>query len=77
MRLKKWNRRWCIALAKKDALANLKQDVDKLEKVPSDLNSLKSTEVKLDKLATVSVDLSKLSNIVNKDVIKKDMYNTD
>ena len=67
-------------LLKKDDLANLKPEVDKLdiyklEKVPSGLNNLKSKVVKLDvdKLATVPTDLSKLSNVVKIMLLKK-MY---
>ena len=47
--------------AKKIDLANLKSDVYKLDIV---------------KLKTVPIDLSKLSNVVNKNVFKRDVYNT-
>ena len=67
--------------AKKDDLANLesevdKLDIDKLEKVPSGLCNLKSKVDKLDvdKLAPVPTDLSKLSDLVKKKVVKKDVY---
>ena len=45
--------------------------------MPSGLNSLKSKVDKLDvdKLVPVPVDLSKLSDVVIKDVVKKDVYN--
>ena len=43
-------------------LANLKLDFDKLD---------------IDKLKTVPVDLCKLSNVVNNDIVKRDVYNTD
>ena len=46
-----------LQLAKRDDLANLKSDVDKLKSVP--------------------VDLGKLRNLLNNDVVKKDVYNTD
>ena len=50
-----------------------------MKKVSSGLNSLKNKVVKLDvdKLITVPVDLIKLSNIINNDVIKNDVHNTD
>ena len=67
--------------AKKDDLANLesevdKLDIDKLEKVPSGLCNLKSKVDKLDvdKLAPVPTDLSKLSDLVKKKVVKNDVY---
>ena len=44
-------------LAKKDDLANLKLDIDKLEKLD------------IDKLSSVPTYLSKLSNVVKKDVV--------
>ena len=46
--------------ALKTNLANLKTEVDKLD---------------VGKLVTVPVDLSKLSNVVENDVVKKDVYN--
>ena len=68
--------------AKKADLANLKSNVDKLaidklKNVPSNLINLKSKVDKLDvdKLVPVFVDLSKLSDVVKKDVVKKDVYN--
>ena len=45
------------SFALKTNLANLKNEVDKLD---------------IDKLVPVPVDLSKLSNVVKKDVVKKD-----
>ena len=67
--------------AKKNDLASLKAEVDKLdfddlEKVPTGLNSLKSKADKLDvdKLVPVLVDLSKLSDEVKNDVVKKTKY---
>ena len=68
-----------MQFAKKDDLANLKSDVDKLEKFPNGLNSLKSKvdELDVDKMRSVPVDLSKLTNAVNNDVIKSDVFNTD
>ena len=67
--------------AKKDDLASLKSDVDKLdtdnlEKVPNDLNSLKSKVDKLDvdKLVPVPVDLGKLSDVIKNNVVKKTEY---
>ena len=62
---------------KKVDLASLKSNVDKLKNVPSDLNNLKSKVDKLDidELVHVPVDLSKLSNVVENDVVKKDVYN--
>ena len=49
---------------KKVDLASLKSNVDKLKNVPS-----------IDELVHVPVDLSKLSNVVENDVVKKDVYN--
>ena len=68
-----------MQFAKKDDLANLKSDVDKLEKFPNGLNSLKSKvdELDVDKMRSVPVDLSKLTNAVNNDLIKRDVFNTD
>ena len=62
---------------KKVDLASLKSNVDKLKNVLSDLNNLKSKVDKLDidELVHVPVDLSKLSNVVENDVVKKDVYN--
>ena len=69
-------------LLKKVDLANLKYngdklDVDKLKNVASNLSNLKSKVDKLDvdKLGPVLVDLSKLSDVVNNDIVKKDVYN--
>ena len=64
---------------KKVDLARLKSevdklDIDKLEKVPTALNNLKSKGDILD-ADKVSVDLSKLSDVVKKDVVKKNVYN--
>ena len=54
-----------LSFTKKTHLANLK----------TDLSSLKSKVAKLDvdKLLPASVDLSKLSDVVNNDVVKKDI----
>ena len=67
--------------AKKNDLANLKSDVDKLDidkfkDLPTNLSNLKSKVDKLDvhKLVPVPVDLNKLSNVVKNDVVKKDIY---
>ena len=67
--------------AKKDDLANVKSDVDKLDidkliKVPSSLNSLKSKVDKwdVDKLEPVPVDFKKISYVVDSDVVKKAVY---
>ena len=69
--------------AKKAELANLESDADKLDidkfkNLPTDLNNLKSKVDKLDvdKLVPAPVDLSKLSDVVKKDVAKKDVYDT-
>ena len=69
-------------LAAESDLVSLKAEVnkldnDKLKNVPTNLNNLKSKVYKLDidKLAPVPVGLSKLSNVVKKDVAKKDVYN--
>ena len=69
-------------LLKKVDLANLrsnvdKLDVDKLKNVASNLSNLKSKVDKLDvdKLGPALVDLSKLSDVVNNDIVKKDVYN--
>ena len=68
--------------AKRDDLASLKSnvdklDVDKLKNVPSNLNDLKSKVDKLDvdKLVPLPVDLSKLGDVMKNDVVKKDVYN--
>ena len=68
--------------AKKDDLANLKSevdklDIDKLKKVPRGLSCLKRKvdNFDVDKLVHVPNDLSKLSNIVKNDVAKKAVYN--
>ena len=68
--------------AKKIDLANLKNDVDKLDidklkNLPSNLRNLKSKVYKLDvdKSVPVPVDLSKLSDVVKNDVVKKGVYN--
>ena len=62
-------------------------DIDKLKNVPNGLSNLKSKVHKLDvdklapvpvdlsKLAPAPVDSSKLSDVVKKDVAKKDLYN--
>ena len=68
--------------AKKVDLANLKNnvdklDIDKLKNVPTYLSNLKSKVHKLDvdKLVPVPVNLSKLSDVVKNDAVKKDAYN--
>ena len=48
------------SFALKTNLANLKTEVDKLD---------------IDKLEPVPTDLSKLSNVVKKNIVKKDVYN--
>ena len=67
--------------SKKVDLASLKSNVDKLDidkskNVPSNLNNLKSKVDKLDvdKLVPVPVDVSKLRDVVESDVVKKDVY---
>ena len=71
-----------LSVPKKINLARLKSnvnklDIDKLKNVPSNLSNLKSKVDKLavDQLLPVTVDLSKLSDVINSDVIKKDVYN--
>ena len=58
--------------------ANFESDVAKLDigKVPSGLNSLKSKKDKLDvdMLKAVTADLKKSSDVVEKEVVKKDVY---
>ena len=63
--------------AKNVDLASLKPNVDKCKNVPTNINNLKSKVEKLDvdKLVPVPVDLSKLSDVVENDVVKKDVYN--
>ena len=68
---------------KKNDLANLKPDadkldVDKLKNVPNNLSHLKNTIDKLnfDKLASVLIDLNKPSDVVKNDVVKKDVCNS-
>ena len=66
-------------LAKMFNLANLKSNVDKLDKlknVPTNLSNLKSKADKLDvdQLVRVPVDLSKLCDAVKNDVLEKDAY---
>ena len=70
--------------AKKNNLASLKSEVDKLgidrlEKVPSGLSNVKDKIDKLnfDKRVTVPTNLSKISNVVKNDVAKKDVCNTN
>ena len=50
-----------LQFAKKDDLAHLKSEVDQFD---------------IDELKTTPVDLSKLSNVVNNEVVKKDVYYT-
>ena len=64
-------------LLKKGDLANLKSnvdklDIDKLKNVPTDLSYLKN---KIDKLLPALIFLSKLSDVVEYDVVKKDVHN--
>ena len=68
--------------AKKVDLASLKSnvdklDIDKLKNASTNLSNLKSKVDKLDvdKLVPVLVDLGKLSEVVKKDIIKKDACN--
>ena len=68
--------------AKKVGLANLKSyvdklDINKLNNVPTNSKNLKSTVDKLniDKLIPAPIGLSKISDVVKKDVAKKDVYN--
>ena len=72
------------SITKKDDLASLKSnvdklDIDKLKNVSTNLNTLKCKVDKLDvdKLLSVLVSLIKLSNLVKKDVVKKDVYNAE
>ena len=60
---------------KKGDLADLKSEIDKLEKVPSALRKLNSKVGKLniDKLAPVPNGLSKLIDVVKDDAFKKDI----
>ena len=50
-----------LQFAKKDDLAHLKSEVNQFD---------------IDELKTTPVDLSKLSNVVNNEVVKKDVYYT-
>ena len=66
------------SFAKNIDLANLKSDVDKLDidelkHVSSGLSKVDKLDV--DKLVPVPIDLSKLSDVVENDVVKKDVYN--
>ena len=70
------------SFAKKIDLVNLKcsvykLDIDKLKNIPTNLSNLKSKLDKLDfdKSVPVFADLSKLSDVVQNDVVKKDVYN--
>ena len=72
------------SITKKDDLASLKSnvdklDIDKLKNVSTNLNTLKCKVDKLDvdKLLSVLVSLIKLSSLVKKDVVKKDVYNAE
>ena len=65
-------------LLKKDDLANLKSEVDKLdidkqEEVSNSLNNLKSKVNKLDVDMLASVP-TKLNDVVKNNVVKKDVY---
>ena len=48
-----------------------------MKNLPTNLNNFKSKVGKsdVDKLAPVPVDLSKLNDVVNNDVVEKDVYN--
>ena len=68
--------------ARKVDLANLKSnivklDIDKWKNLPTNLSSFKCKVDKLDvdKLVPVPVDFSELSDVVQNDVVKKDVYN--
>ena len=52
--------------------------IDKLKNVPTNLSTLKNKKDKLDidKLVTVTGDLRKPNDIVKKDIVQKDVYNT-
>ena len=56
-----------MQFVKKDHLANLKLEANKL-----DIDELE--KLSIDELKPVSTDLSKLSDIVKNDVVKKDVY---
>ena len=69
---------------KKNDLANLKSDVDKLDidklkNVTSDLSNLKNKVDKtaVDQLVPAPVDLRKLRDLVKNHVAKKDVYNAE
>ena len=51
-----------LHFAKKDDLANLKTEFDRLD---------------IDELETNQVDLQNLNNVVDKKIVKKDVYDTD
>ena len=79
-RFKIRNRCWSSKFAKKIDLANLKSDIDKfdignLKNVRTNLSNSKSKVdiLDVDKLVLSPVDLSKLSDIVKKNVVKKDV----
>ena len=57
-------------MLKKDDLANLKSGVDQLD-------MKKLAELDADQLKPVPVDLKKLSDVVDKKVIERDVYNTN
>ena len=68
-------------MKKQQALIHLKSEVDKLntnelKNVLSGLNILKCNVDKLDvdKLQSVPVDSKKISDVVEKEVVKKDLY---
>ena len=70
------------SFAKKNDLANLKSDIDKLdidklENVPSNLSNLRSKVDKLDvdKSVPAAVDLSKLSDAVKTYAVEKNVSN--
>ena len=70
------------SFSKNNDLANLKSDVDKLDKdqlenVTNNFSNLKNKVEKLDvdKLVPVPVDLCKLSDVVKSNLVKKDVCN--
>ena len=74
-----------VSFAKKVNLPSLKSNVDKLDfdklkSVPSNFSNLKKSKVDkidVDKVVPVPVDLSKLSDLVNNDVVEKDVNNAE
>ena len=68
--------------AKKDLIALKaevdKQDINKLENVPTSLDSLKTKvdDLEVGKLKTVPGDLKKLSDVVDNELVKNTKFNT-